>query len=50
LAYVDFDGARALAALEADRDLSPKDERFLREYTGKNLEAVDRLVAWLGER
>jgi aspartate aminotransferase len=48
LAYVDFDGARALAALEAESHSGPPDETFLRTYSGQILEAVDRVVGWLG--
>ena len=47
LAYVNFDGGRALAAVEAlpvDADL---DESFLQTYCGEALEAVERLCAWL---
>lgn len=47
LAYVDFDGARALAgvaSLEADARL---DEEFLRIYCPNVMEAMDRIVAWV---
>jgi aspartate aminotransferase len=48
IAYVDFDGARALVASRAvpdDRDL---DEAFLQAYCGPVMEAMDRLCAWVG--
>ena len=45
LAYVDFDGARALEALA---DGEPVDEAFLRRYCGRTVEAVERFCAWLG--
>ena len=44
LAYVDFDGARVLAALP---DHGPLGEEFLHTYCGNVMEAVDRLVSWL---
>jgi aspartate aminotransferase len=46
LAYVDFDGGKALAASQAiglDRDL---DETFVDEYCGNVVEAVERLCEW----
>lgn len=45
LAYVDFDGAAALAAAERERD-GALDEEFLRTYCGRVLDAVDRLCDW----
>jgi aspartate aminotransferase len=49
MAFVDFDGARALAAAEQmalDKEI---DETFLREYCGKVLTAVELLTAWSAE-
>jgi len=47
LAYVDFDGARALVALEhAGGDGAP-DEAWLRAYCGNVLTAIDRLCDWV---
>jgi len=47
LAYVDFDGSRALAAAEAiPRDKLP-DERFLRRYCAGVIEAIETLGSWL---
>jgi len=49
LAYVDFDGARALAAagqVETSRGLG---EEFLRAYCGNVVDAVDAVGAWLEE-
>jgi len=46
LAYVDFDGARALAAIEVlprDRAIG---EDFLRTYCDRTLQAMDRLCDW----
>jgi aspartate aminotransferase len=48
LAYVDFDGARALAAAEHRPSDSPLSERFLREYASSMLEAIDTLADWVG--
>ena len=50
LAYVDFDGARALAAAEHRPADTPLGERFLREYAGSMLEAVDTLADWVGSK
>ena len=47
IAYVDFDGAKALeaaAVVSAEEELS---EEFLREHCGDTLEAVDRLCSWI---
>ncbi len=47
LAFVDFDGARSLAAAEqipADQELN---DDFLRQYCEKVLTAIDRVCAWL---
>ncbi|HXV77753.1 MAG TPA: aminotransferase class I/II-fold pyridoxal phosphate-dependent enzyme [Candidatus Polarisedimenticolaceae bacterium] len=48
LAYVDFDGARALAALEAETQAGPLDDSFLRSHCARILEAIDRVTEWLG--
>lgn len=48
IAYVDFDGARALAALEVLPREQPIDEEFLETYSGKVLRAVEGIVGWLG--
>ncbi len=50
LAYVDFDGARALAAAERWSTKAPLGERFLREYTGAVVEAIDLIVGWIDRR
>jgi aspartate aminotransferase len=47
LAYVDFDGSRALSALNAKpTDWNPDDE-FIRQYCGENIEAIRKVVEWL---
>ena len=46
MAYVDFDGAKALAAVSEGKIL---DEGFLRENCGRVLTAMDRITAWLAE-
>lgn len=46
LAYVDFDGSRALAAA-ADRRSEDMDEAFLREVAPNVTGAVDRMRQWL---
>ena len=47
LAYVNFDGARALEAVAAQPADADLDESFLQTYCGETLEAVERLCAWL---
>lgn len=46
IAYVDFDGARALAAAEREPARGPLGERFLRDHAGTVLEAVNRIADW----
>ncbi len=47
LAYVDFDGARAMEAADHyDRDI-PLDEEFLETYAPNTLAAADLMVSWL---
>jgi aspartate aminotransferase len=48
VAYVDFDGARALAAAEHAGHDNGVDEGFLRGYCGPVLEAFERMCGWLG--
>lgn len=47
LALVDFDGARALAALEERAEGDPVDDSFLDEHCGVVLQAVDLLSEWV---
>lgn len=47
MAYVDFDGARALAAAEVLRPDEAIDDAFLQTHCPKVLAAMDRLVNWL---
>jgi aspartate aminotransferase len=47
LAYVDFDGARALAAAEAMPADQPLDRTFLDTYCRNCAQAVDRICAWV---
>ena len=47
LAYVDFDGAKALAAAHAVPAEQPLDDAFLREHCPQVVEAVDTLANWL---
>jgi aspartate aminotransferase len=46
LAFVDFDGARALAAAETLGPAAGIDQDFLRAYCGDMLEAAERIAAW----
>jgi aspartate aminotransferase len=46
LAYVDFDGARALSAVSVIPREQPLDETFLRRHAGRVVEAVQRITEW----
>ncbi|HEX4998896.1 MAG TPA: pyridoxal phosphate-dependent aminotransferase [Terriglobia bacterium] len=47
IAYVDFDGARAMAALETMPPDWPVDEAFLSTYCGAMTRAIDLICTWL---
>ena len=47
LSYVDFDGGRAMAALEAVESNAPIDADFLERYCHRTLDGVARLCKWL---
>lgn len=47
LAFVDFDGARALAAAEQIAAEQALDDDFLKQYCEKVLEAIQRICHWL---
>lgn len=47
LAYVDFDGARALAAAAPTEARAELGEGFLRSYCGNVLDAMDAIEGWL---
>ncbi|WP_053238948.1 pyridoxal phosphate-dependent aminotransferase [Sandaracinus amylolyticus] len=47
LAYVDFDGARALSAVSVIPREQPLDETFLRRHCARVVEAVERIVGWV---
>ncbi|MCZ6698888.1 MAG: pyridoxal phosphate-dependent aminotransferase [Planctomycetota bacterium] len=47
LAYVDFNGAEALRAVESIPMGQSIDEAFLREHCGRVMEAADRLCDWM---
>lgn len=49
LAYVDFDGERALTAADTLADDEELGERFLREHCGSAMTAIDLIVNWLQE-
>jgi hypothetical protein len=44
---VDFDGARALSALETQAPDYEPDEAFIRQYCGENIIAMEKTVEWL---
>ena len=48
LSFVDFDGASALAALAQMPGRADPRAGFLQSYCRRTVEAIDRLVAWLG--
>ena len=47
LAYVDFDGAKAMQASEQVPPYKNIDISFIREYCGNNIEAIERVCEWL---
>jgi aspartate aminotransferase len=47
IAYVDFDGARALEAAEQFPPLKPLDETFLETYANNTITAIDLMVSWI---
>lgn len=47
IAFVDFDGARALAAVEQLPGDQPLDESFLRTHCERVLIAIDKLCDWI---
>jgi aspartate aminotransferase len=47
IAYVDFEGARALAAAEARGEEAAIDAEFLERYCGRTLDGVGLLCEWL---
>ncbi len=47
LAYVNFDGAQALKAVEKVPPGAPLDDGFLRAHCGEVLTAIDRLCEWV---
>ncbi len=47
LAYVDFDGSRALAAVSVIPKEQPVDETFLRRHCEPTVEAVERIGHWV---
>lgn len=48
LAYVDFDGARAMGAVSVIPREQPLDETFLRRHCPRVVEAIERITAWIG--
>jgi len=49
LAYVDFDGARALAAAEQVPNDQALGDEFLRRYCDKVVTAMERMSNWLSQ-
>ncbi|MEZ4453814.1 MAG: aminotransferase class I/II-fold pyridoxal phosphate-dependent enzyme [Nannocystaceae bacterium] len=47
LAFVDFDGARALTAVEHRPQAEPLDDAWLTEHCGAVVAAIERLTRWL---
>ena len=50
LAYVDFDGARALAAAERFAPDKPLDDEFISNYCNGMVTATDKLCKWLHKK
>ena len=49
LAYVDFDGAKAIAAAESLAKDAPIDNQFIATHCHATIEAIDRTCAWLAK-
>ena len=47
IAYVDFDGVKALAASEQIKSEKEIDEDFLETYCGNTIEAINIICDWL---
>ncbi len=47
LAYVNFDGERALAATSEIPDPRPLQQDFLKAHCGRVVEAIERMCVWL---
>jgi aspartate aminotransferase len=47
IAYVDFDGIRALSASEQVKTDKEIDQDFLETYCGNTLDAIDRICDWV---
>jgi aspartate aminotransferase len=47
IAYVDFDGVRAISAAEQLKDEKAIDEEFLETYCGNTIRAIELLCDWL---
>jgi len=47
IAYVDFDGARALAAADLEPRQRGLSRRFVEQHAGRVLQATERTVEWL---
>jgi aspartate aminotransferase len=50
LAYVNFDGERALAAAESIPDAAPLGHDFVAAQCGQVIAGIDRLVGWLADQ
>jgi aspartate aminotransferase len=50
VAYVDFDGGRALDAAAGASDASPLGRGFVREHAPEVLTAIERIVEWVARR
>ena len=49
LAYVDFDGARALVACEQEYEKKDLDQKFLELYCPNVVQAIDAIIGWLNQ-
>ncbi|RPI73249.1 MAG: aminotransferase class I/II-fold pyridoxal phosphate-dependent enzyme, partial [Ignavibacteriales bacterium] len=47
IAYVDFDGVRALSAAEQAKSEKEIDNDFLETYCGNTIDAIDRICDWV---
>lgn len=49
LAYIDFDGARALAASENIPLHEPLPDDFIRQWCGRAIQGAERIAEWVGQ-
>jgi aspartate aminotransferase len=49
IAYVDFDGVKALSAVEMLNSKNQVNDEFLEYYCGNILKAIDLIIDWISD-